>query len=68
MNIHDVNGSYTEIQFSHTYNEMADIVATIEFLIERRPELTILTVWYTHFKKRLDGMKPPANPTQPRLL
>lgn len=68
MNIHSVNGSYTEIQFGHTYNEMADIVATIELLIERRPDLTILTVWHKQFKKRLEGMVPPPNPTQPKLL
>lgn len=68
MNIHDVNGSYTEISFGHTYHEMSDIVATIELLMERRPELTILTVWHKHFSARLKGMTPPPNPTQPRLL
>lgn len=68
MNIHDVNGSYTELQFGHTYDELADLVATIEVLMERRPELSLLFLWHRQFKKRLDAMTPPTSPRQPRLL
>ena len=68
MNIHDVNGSYTELQFGHTYDELADLVATLETLITRRPDLPLLAQWRDQFAKRLAKMTPPTNPTQPRLL